>query len=206
MLQCLPSGGRPQPPYRNRWDPHPLTLGPLNDSGRAPVLRCGGFGRKLPYSPASTHLTGGGRQHQYRVSRRQLAGAWKEAHPPNRESTGTLKNPWRYVTTKAGLIRALQRPLRRSRSHKRRDGVLWIECFRPLHPHTSLSSDHPSGAVNPLRIGFEAPSPSCWHDFNRHRNHLLFPGPPINRSMARAMKGRRPYALGALIQAPMSAS
>ena len=172
--------------YRNRWVRTPKWLAE-HDAGRALF---GGFGRRLPDTPASVTQDGGVANTNIIFHAGRLL-ALEEAHLPTEIEPGTLKT--RGYSNYGGAISG---PFT---AHPKIDPVTGEMVFfgynaaGPLTPALSFGSINASGAVTRFER-FEAPYASMVHDFIVTEHHMLFPVLPITGSMARAMAGQPPYA------------
>ena len=172
--------------YRNRWVRTPKWLAE-HDAGRALF---GGFGRKLPGTPASVTDDGGVANTNIIFHGGKLL-ALEEGHLPTEIEPGTL-NRVGYCDYKG----AIKGPFT---AHPKIDPVTGEMVFfgynaaGPLTPALSFGSVNAAGVVTRFDR-FEAPYASMVHDFIVTENHLLFPILPITGSMERAMRGKPPYA------------
>ena len=172
--------------YRNRWVRTPKWLAE-HDAGRALF---GGFGRKLPGTPASVTDDGGVANTNIIFHGGKLL-ALEEGHLPTEIEPGTL-NRLGYCDYKG----AIKGPFT---AHPKIDPVTGEMVFfgynaaGPLTPALSFGSVNAAGVVTRFDR-FDAPYASMVHDFIVTENHLLFPILPITGSMERAMRGKPPYA------------
>jgi carotenoid cleavage dioxygenase len=172
--------------YRNRWVRTPKWQAE-HDAGRALF---GGFGRKLPDTPASVTADGGVANTNIIFHGGRLL-ALEEAHLPTEIEPGTLKTrgSYNYDGGIAGPFTA----------HPKIDPVSGEMVFfgynaaGPFSPALSFGSISPAGAVTRFDR-FEAPYASMVHDFIVTANHMLFPILPITGSMTRAAAGQPAYA------------
>ncbi len=172
--------------YCNRWVRTPKWQAE-HDAGRALF---GGFGRKLPNTPASVTDDGGVANTNIIFHAGRLL-ALEEGHLPTEIEPGTLKRLGYcdYGKSIAGPFTA----------HPKIDPVTGEMVFfgynaaGPLTPALSFGSVNASGVVTRFDR-FEAPYASMVHDFIVTENHMLFPILPITGSIERAMRGRPPYA------------
>jgi carotenoid cleavage dioxygenase-like enzyme len=172
--------------YRNRWI-RTAKWQAEHDAGRALF---GGFGRKLPGTPASASADSGVANTNIIFHGGRLL-ALEEAHLPTEIEPGTLltRGACNYDGGIAGPFTA----------HPKIDPLTGEMVFfgysaaGPFTPTLSFGSVSASGAVTRLDR-FEAPYASMVHDFIVTENHLLFPVLPLTGSMARAMAGQPAYA------------
>ena len=172
--------------YRNRWVRTPKWQAE-HDAGRALF---GGFGRRLPDTPASVTQDGGVANTNIVFHAGRLL-ALEEGHLPTEIEPGPLKTRG-YCNYGGGISGPFT-------AHPKIDPLTGEMVFfgynaaGPLTPALSFGSVDASGAVTRFER-FEAPYASMVHDFIVTENHILFPILPITGSMARAMAGRPPYA------------
>ena len=172
--------------YRNRWVRTPKWLAE-HDAGRALF---GGFGRKLPGTPAAVTDDGGVANTNIIFHGGKLL-ALEEGHLPTEIEPGTL-NRLGYCDYNG----AIKGPFT---AHPKIDPVTGEMVFfgynaaGPLTPALSFGSVNAAGVVTRFDR-FESPYASMVHDFIVTENHLLFPILPITGSMERAMRGKAPYA------------
>jgi carotenoid cleavage dioxygenase-like enzyme len=172
--------------YRNRWI-RTSKWQAEHDAGRALF---GGFGRRLPGTPASIAPDGGVANTNVVFHAGRLL-ALEEGHLPTEIEPGTLKT--RGTCNYGGSISG---PFT---AHPKIDPVTGEMVFfgynaaGPFTPALSFGSVNASGVVTRFDR-FEAPYTSMVHDFIVTENHLLFPILPITGSMDRAMHGKPPYA------------
>src|SRR5467141_2375347 len=166
--------------YRNRWVRTPKWQAE-HDAGRALF---GGFGRKLPDTPASTTQDGGVANTNIIFHAGRLL-ALEEGHLPTEIEPGTL-NRRGYCDYDGGIAGPFT-------AHAKIDPVTGEMAFfgynaaGPLTPALSFGSINASGVVTRFER-FEAPYASMVHDFIVTENHLLFPVLPITGSMQRVME------------------
>ncbi|WP_213284697.1 carotenoid oxygenase family protein [Bradyrhizobium sp. sGM-13] len=172
--------------YRNRWVRTPKWLAE-HDAGRALF---GGFGRRLPGTPASVTQDGGVANTNIIFHGGRLL-ALEEGHLPTEIEPGTL-NRLGYCDYGRGISGPFT-------AHPKIDPVTGEMVFfgynaaGPLTPALSFGSVNAAGVVTRFDR-FEAPYASMVHDFIVTKNHLLFPILPLTGSIERAMTGRPPYA------------
>ena len=171
--------------YRNRWVRTPKWQAE-HEAGRALF---GGFGQKLPDVPvtpadgcvANTNIIFHGGK----------LLALVESHLPTEIEPGTLA-----TRGTCNFDGAISGPFT---AHPKTDpltGELFFFGYNASGPFTpTLSFGSIDAKGNATRFDrFEAPYASMVHDFIVTERHLLFPILPITGSMARAMRGRPPYA------------
>jgi carotenoid cleavage dioxygenase-like enzyme len=172
--------------YRNRWV-RTAKWQAEHDAGRALF---GGFGRKLPDTPASITQNSGVANTNIIFHAGRLL-ALEEGHLPTEIEPDTLatRGIWDYDGCIKGPFTA----------HPKLDPVTGELVFfgynaaGPFSPALSFGSVNAYGAVTRFDR-FEAPYASMVHDFIVTENHLLFPILPITGSMQRATQGRPAYA------------
>ena len=172
--------------YRNRWV-RTAKWQAEHDAGRALF---GGFGQKLPDTPARSPADGGVANTNIVFHGGRLL-ALEEGHLPTEIEPGTLRTrgPCNYGGSIAGPFTA----------HPKIDPMTGEMVFfgynaaGPFTPALSFGSVNSSGLVTRFDR-FEAPYASMVHDFIVTEHHLLFPILPITGSMDRAMHGQPPYA------------
>ena len=171
--------------YRNRWV-RTSKWRAEHEAGRALF---GGFGQKLPDTPASP--ADGCVANTNIIFHGGKLLALVESHLPTEIEPGTLA-----TRGYCNFDGALSGPFT---AHPKVDpvtGELFFFGYNasgPLTPTLSFGSINASGSATRFDR-FEAPYASMVHDFVVTERHLLFPILPITGSMTRAMKGLPPYA------------